>query len=127
MGFLRKLFGKGKNQVKQTGEPPNRILAIAVVGNGFVPSENVVNELLRYYGPDDLHPQAKLRAQRGGWANRDEMPAVATAWIMGFCQFPIVTSSFGSHKEIGECLQYREMRTIEGDCLVVQLYERPPS
>ena len=100
---------------------------MAVMGNGFVPSNAIVTELASLYTPGTLHPQVAIRTQKGSWANQQEKTTAVSMWMMGFYQFPIVASTFGSMEQVGDCIIYKDMQTDQGECLIVELYERPPS
>ena len=115
-----------KEHAKSAGKSPvNRILAMAVVGNGFIPSDGIVKELLHgFYQPGAIHPQAVIKTQKGAWTNDQEKIRTSAVWVMGFFQYPIVLSTFGSWEEGLDYVAQRDVQTDQGDCLIIELHEK---
>jgi tetratricopeptide (TPR) repeat protein len=106
----------------------NRILAIGLIGNGFLPSKAVVEELLRDLAVKEVHPQAQIKTHRGKWTSEREMSTVATMFAtFGFVRIPAVLESFGSHTEMLECITLRECKSPKGDCCLVTVWEEKPA
>ena len=108
-------------------QSPNRILAVGLMGNGFLPSESVVRDLQHDLATSSVHPQAQIKTHRGKWASKKEMSTAAVTFAMlGLIRVPAVSGSFGSHTEMMKCITLREWQTAEGACCVVTVWEREP-